>query len=505
MNMIKFFEILKFTGQCLACIVTFAGTATFFACSDDPNTAGVLTETESGQTASLTVVASSTSENAAAIKMALTKTIDNRTTVIDSAIADTNLQATFKKVPFNDFSIIATAYDESENIVASSLISSESLAKDNLLNDSGFVKSTIKMSLQKPALLQVRNDIAEFSLGDSLCISRTLSCGVFDEAAQNAGYITIINVPSDITYEQIEIVNAKGAHTQTISWNIPATDTLRVTHQGVSQASEVLNFTLPKVSYLDSLEDKTLDSLLVPFKVQASNITKKEIELEFFQDEKWNFLPQIAYTIDNGIFYWVTLPPTDSAVEISRGLLANFDNNETVDMSRTFAFNPSINAGDTLWRKGNLFHDSSLAISFWATLDSAKSDTILSAVKNDVGFQIRRCDSDAKALCTKIYNGLDSATTDTIEYGKIKLFDGARHHYSLIIHKKHLSIVVDGNVIRSTDLKLSESFYKLTDLVAGANLENILLYSFGDFVRKPKDKGWHRLNAWLQAFYELQK
>lgn len=494
----KFFKILKFIELHLTSVVALASSAVLFACSESSNTAGVWTETESGQTASLTVVMSGIDSNSATVKLALTRTIDNRTTIIDSAIVDSNLQATFKKVPYNDFSIVAAAYDQEENNLSSSLISSESLAKSDLLTDSGFVESTIKMNLHKSALLQVRNDIAELSIGDSLCISRTLSCGIYDETAQDAGYITITNVPSDISYSQIEIVSAKGTHTQPVSWNVTTTDTLHVTHQGVSQINKILSFTLSKVSYLDSLSDKTLDSLLVPFKKES------EDSLDFFQDKNWNFLPQVANSIGKETFYWITLPPMDSSVEISYGT-ANFNKDETVSSSRVLAFKTSVNAGDTVWQTEDLFRDSSIAISFWATLDSAKSELILSAVQSEIGFEIRRCDSDKKAICTKIYNGIDTAATDTMEYGKSKLFDGERHHYSLVIHKKHLSIVVDGQVIRSTDLKLSEKFYKLKDLIVGADIENLLLYSFGDFIRKPEDKSWHRLNAWLQAFYELQK
>ncbi len=491
----------KIAGLTLASL-SLAG---FMGCSENSTTAGVISETESGQTASLTVAVSGTGNNFATVKMALTRTIDNRTTVIDSAIVDSNMQATFAKVPYSDFGIIATAYDKNENAISYGIVSSDEFAKDYLLTDSGFVNSFVKMELHKPALLQVRNDIAEFNLGDSLCISRTISCGVYDEAAKEAGYVTIDAVPSNARYSQIEIVGVQGVQTQSVSWYVASTDTLLVTHQGLSQVNEILEFTLPKVSYLDSLKDKTLDSLLVPFKVNKADSAKHDYDLEFFQDVNWNMLPDVAFITDDGLFYWITFPSMDSSVQIYRSS-TEIANGETIGTTRAFAFWPSLNAGDTAWRKGNIFdEDSSFALSFWATLDSAKSDTIISAIQGDVGFEIRRCDSNPNAICTKIYNGVDTAATDTVEYGKIKLFDGEKHHYSLAIHKKHLSIVVDGNVVRSTDLKLSEKFYELTDVKVGADIENLLFYSFGDFIRKPEDKGWDRMNAWLQAFYELQK
>lgn len=475
----------------------FAGLMNLAGCSEGGSTAGVWTETESGQTASLTVLVSDESNSARSVKLALTRTIDNRTSVIDSAIADSSMKATFEKVPYNDFSIVATAYDKDNAIVSNNVVSSESFAKDHLLTDSGFVKNSIKMNLRSPALLLVRNDIAELQLGDSLCISRTLSCGIYDESAKNAGYITIGNVPSSVNYNQIEIVNAKGTQTHPVDWYVDSADTLHVTHQGVTKTNEILEFSIPKVSYLDSLGDKTLDSLLIPIKTKGQ-------DLESFQDENWNGLPQIAFVTGGNLLNWVTLPPMGSSIQVSRGITA-IDDYETVGASRVFAFNSSANAGDTAWRKGEIFEDSSFALSFWATLDSAKSDTVISAIKDDAGFEIRRCDSNPNTICTKIYNGVDTAAAVTVEFGKVKLFDGENHHYSLAIHKKHLSIVVDGNVIRSTDLKLSEDFYKVTDIKVGTDIENLLLYSFGDFIRKPEDKEWHRMNAWLQAFYEMQK
>ncbi len=495
-NICGFVADMSLAGLCLACIV---------GCSENgTDTAGVLSETESGQTASLTVNLSDIGEGSAIVKMALTRTIDNRTTVIDSAIVDNSLQVTFPKVPYNDFGIVATAYDKNENVISSGMISSESIARDSLWTDSGFVMNSVKMSLHKPALLQIRNDIAELNLGDSLCVSRILSCGVYDEAAQDAGHVTIGTVPSSAYYGQIEIIKVQGVQTKSVSWYVSSADTIHVTDQGLSQFNEVLEFALPKVSYLDSLSDKTLDSLLVPFKKSKTDSAKTGDSKNFFQEENWNFLPDVAFITDDGLFYWITLPSMDSSVQIYRSS-TEIDNGETIGTTRAFAFWPSLNAGDTAWRKGDIFTDSSFALSFWATLDSAKSDTIISAIQGDVGFEIRRCDSDFSAICTKIYNGMDTTATDTVEYGKIKLFDGKFHHYSLAFHKKHLSIVVDGSVIRSTDLKLGEKFYELTDVKVGAEIENLLFYSFGNFIRKPEDKGWERMNAWLQAFYELQK
>jgi hypothetical protein len=151
--------------------------------------------------------------------------------------------------------------------------------------------------------------------------------------------------------------------------------------------------------------------------------------------------------------------------------------------------------------------DSSVAISFWFEIESlAKDAYLLSAGSDSLGFDIRRCSKDTTALCARVYNGIDSASTDSVEYGKAAVLDGKRHHYSLAIHKKHLVIAIDGKTIRDTDLKLSEDFYGIKDIQIGETpLQNLALYSFGDFIKHKNDKNWNRLKAWLYAFYEMQK
>ena len=64
----------------------------------------------------------------------------------------------------------------------------------------------------------------------------------------------------------------------------------------------------------------------------------------------------------------------------------------------------------------------------------------------------------------------------------------------------------DGKTIRDTDLKLSEDFYGIKDIQIGKTpLQNLALYSFGDFIKHKNDKNWNRLKAWLYAFHEMQK
>jgi hypothetical protein len=168
---------------------------------------------------------------------------------------------------------------------------------------------------------------------------------------------------------------------------------------------------------------------------------------------------------------------------------------------------------ERLFKDRNVFSDdSSFAIGFWLSLDESEltedNSVLISSLSNNgkLGFEIRQCESEKTALCTKIYNGIDSISTAEKEFGKAKILDGTEHYYSLVIHKKHLDISADGKSIHSTDLKLSDDFYGLKGFVLGDyDLGQLIVYSFGNFIRKESEKNWNRLKAWQRAFFELQK
>ena len=157
----------------------------------------------------------------------------------------------------------------------------------------------------------------------------------------------------------------------------------------------------------------------------------------------------------------------------------------------------------------------SFAVSFWIerngevadSADNSDSIEILSAGTDTLGLKIAQCEKDAQFICTTIHSGIDTDSSDNAIYGKAKVLDGKRHHVSLAIHEKHLTIAIDGETIRDTDLKLAENFDKdLRHIQVGDEpLEDFIVYYFDDSIRKDEDKDWTRLKAWLMAFYELQK
>lgn len=159
--------------------------------------------------------------------------------------------------------------------------------------------------------------------------------------------------------------------------------------------------------------------------------------------------------------------------------------------------------------EGPVFVDSSVAVSFDFAFDMTLVNThemvLVDATfegedSSKVGFEIRSCKEDVQKLCVKIYNGLDSASSDSVEYLGEKLLDGTSHKFAMAIHKKHLNITIDGKTVRDTDLKLDENFYKPEDLKLGAApITHFVYFSFGDYIRQKQDEGWSRLKAWMIA------
>lgn len=496
------------------------------ACSEDTSTAGVLTETESGQTASLTISINTNLEvgNPYEIssrpRVALMRTINDRSEIIDSAVTDSNNEVTFKNVPYSNFSIVATAQDTLSKASFASIITDKILESQNLLSDTGFAETLLEIDLYKTAKIKLNAATLGIAPGDTVCITGTLSCGTYDNSAQESGYISIENIPAStysdsyVDYDQVEIIHDGAARKDTVYWRVFPGDDRTANKNAVVDIVSEWSFTLPSISLLDSLQDKTLDSLIAPIPVKRPVTQDDYIVCAFgstttsdFMDKSQNSLPwsNSNYRGADSITTWVMLPPMDSAVTIYK---VHGEIYPLAAASSRIQYSDSFASGDTLYR-ATFSEDSSIAVGFWINAKGSEDSirhTILSLGSDSIGFKVAQCEKNADYACSRIYSGLDSATTDSLIYGKAKILDGERHHLSLVIHKKHLSIAVDGTTIHDTDLKISGKFYDLKGLQVGDYpLENVVVHSFGRYIRKDGEKDWTRLKAWLMAFYKMQK
>jgi hypothetical protein len=506
--------------------LAFSMATLFSACAmpedNGTSTAGVLTETESGHTVAFAiseeleldhVMVPKSAKKSGKVQFALTRIVDGKTKLMDSATVEYGDYAVFEDIT-GAYSVVATVTGMDGE--KDTLYGADILKRNDV--------DTVVVGVRKPATLQISTDykiwensdsVSVFAKGDTLCITGTLACKQVTKEDIKQGYATLGNIPlfnnGDVA-KQIEISNGEDFRAVGVTLNLNAGDTLFVDNVLSIKHLYDIELTLPKSDLFDSLGEYSLDSLIVPIHFwynSNSYIRSASYYTDKFIDAQNNILlgPRYSRVFAEDSFYaWYVIPKMDSTTTLTafEGDI-NWDNvPSSYDRIREFVSEP---VTDSLLTTRKVFTDSSFALSFWFELDNLEKDGRLFYSGTDsLGFEIRRCEKDSTALCTRIYNGIDTSSTDSIEYGKANVIDGKRHHYSFVIHKKHLTIAIDGETVRDTDLKLSTEFFKLEEIYTGsAPAQDVMLYSFGDFIKYKSDKNWTRLKAWLYAFYEMQK
>ena len=480
--------------------------------------AGVLTETESGHTVAFTLhsyVDEYNPKQSAKVNFALTKIVDGKTKLLDSATVKYGDYAVFEDIT-GAYSVVATAIGL--NGEKDTLYGVDVLKRNDV--------DTVYVRVQEPATLKISTSYTEtvksshgeetqeiFSEGSTLCITGTLTCKKISKDDIKRGYAIVKNIPlfdNEDYVKQIEIQSGKELRTLGVEWNFSAGDTLFASDSFIAEKTLLdFDFKLPESDMYDTIGGAVIDSLIVPIKISSDDFRSQSLYTSYDNKFLLDQLGNIILTSSKGkvlsedtTLYWIVIPKMDPTAKLSL-VRGGYDHSPAHNRLRAFW---SEVKEDTLWRWIEMFEDSSFAISFWLELDSLADSTVLLGNCDSLGFEIRRCQKDSSAICTRIYNGIDTASTDSIEYGKASILDGKRHHYSLAIHKKHLTIAVDGVTIRDTDLKLSEKFYSVEGIRATPGLaKDILFYSFGDYIRYKGDRSWTRLKAWLYALYEMQK
>ncbi len=515
---------IKFIGFFFICLLA--------ACSDSStNTAGVLSETESGETASTVTLSGSlyyydllSQRNYSGTIVALTRVANGRTTLIDSTTTDSTGNFTFVNAPTDGYGIVATLKKSDSTFASFYPLTPENYNKD----------STLYIEIAPAATIMLSPHYNGLSVGDTICITGMLSCTTITNQNKDDKFIEISGIPAtrngptSTSITQIEIANKNGVRNVQVDWNLTINGTLVIDDNVLAKIDKETIITLPKIDEMDSLSDKTLDSLIVPVFLTSDHIVSYTHD-NGFMDENNSVLPWVfgydhSYNPDNSIsnyksVIFVTIPSIKASATIKE--LYGEPGSINVNPDSRIRLFSDIDVNDTIHnyraiealREAEIFtEDSSFAFGFWITLDgeslTENNNVLLSSKSSDgkMGFEIRQCENEKQSLCTRIYNGQDTSSTDNIEFGEAKILDGEQHYYSVVIHKKHLDIGADGKSIRSTDLKLADKFYELKGLLPGEHvLTHFTLYSFGDFIRKADDKNWERLKAWQRAFYELQK
>lgn len=528
------------------------------ACSNGTDTAGVISETESGQTAQAEYVKVTGIVNGTdgkPIPQALVyytgdDTLTHHTTILDSTLSDDD----------GTFAFDSIADCTRRRGCTARLYVKATIEKDTLLGfvyeyhyfssrDSSLIYHEIEVG--KPATLNIATAELRGSHNvdaDSVCFEGTFICAAITQQDRDKGYFTIEGFPPGKINDQW--LWYEGEATQrgfvleiepgsTFFWGVG----------GAGYAVDSIRLALPEraLHLLDSFGlEPTLDSLFIPYKLSTKVYDYPE------NDDYGNTPDPLVDEFGNRIFslkaegetqearYWMSVSTlgkdTLTARWLQRGHISDeiypniqhlhatikpgtsFDdtlfNTHHVTYGTCVMYKRQQNtasteiASDNCWETGSYdWQENSFAVSFWLNtkdIDTDSKPVLFSAGNDTLGFKIAQCESDPQSVCTMLKASADSVNSEV--YGKAKFFDGKKHHFSLVIYEKHLTIAIDGQTVHDTDLKPAAEFYGgIRGIRTGDyTLEDFVTFLPGSYIRKDGEKDWTRLQAWLMAFYEMQ-
>ena len=504
-------------------VILFAGAvfALLSACSDSTDTAGVISETESGKTIA-GIVTDFDGNTIKGAKVALMRSdfIAVRNIPEMETTTDDSGKFSFEDIKIDSFNI---------------QVSSDGLLDfRNILDITMPEDSVYRFEVSEGSNLKLELNAYDLALGDTICIDGSLNCFVVNSEDVDRGYILADGIPNAY-FEKITIMTAEGeTETDSVYWSFRSEDTLLVTRD--------------KPGYLVGLRKMTFnDSVVATLKAMDSSITLKHIpilvesksetvptlidangyEIDYLLDAKsakgkevlLMDLPEIsANMLDGNVLSLREIEPTYLSLGPHPYTFYNLDEYDSEGYYGTGLHLDSTKKDLKLHKYADgfpLFEDGSLGFSFWIK-GEAPADTgftIFSSTPSvNGGFEIRQCSKDPATICTRIYSGLETASTDTTLYGSAKILDGSWHHYFVVFVQKHLTIAVDGKTIRNTDIKISDDFSESQfnidiggKTAFNGEIDEIFLTSFDDSIRAKGDTTWQQLQSWLSVFYELQK
>ena len=190
---------------------------------------------------------------------------------------------------------------------------------------------------------------------------------------------------------------------------------------------------------------------------------------------------------------------------------------KTSEISRVFAESKSglsVTEGDFMNTFITDTTSNSLGISFWIEEDGSKiaekDSSILDSKENDVTYRLR-VGEKPEQLCANFYRRVSKDSTYTDSFPELgnsychNVLDGERHHYAMYIKANHIVIAIDGKTVEDT--KMKNAFIIFPGFVTGNHkLKNLTVFSLKQSaIAQSDDSGWERLQAWLNAYYLLQK
>ncbi|WP_290765532.1 carboxypeptidase-like regulatory domain-containing protein [Fibrobacter sp. UBA4297] len=478
----------------------FALASLFSACTDE-NHAGVLTETESGTTiASIVIDGSGSPVVSARVSLLSANHVATRMAPIKTATTDENGKYTIDSVAAGEYALQISNTEHTQSAYQTLTVKDSKTDLQTL--------NVPEAKLEENASLELDLGTYDLDKGDTLCITGTLNCTAVSESDLKSGTVKLDEIPP-AEFTNIILIRGAGRDTSTrnVKWDFVPGEKLEV-------SSEFVTVTVPEeaLSAAKKLNgEKTLESMIVPVTIPT------KVKNPVLIDNNGDSLAVFKAENDADSSLYFTAIPSIDAGTYKFTTVSSETAYKASAISRVFAESKSglsVTEGDFMNTFITDTTSNSLGISFWIEEDGSKiaeaDSLIIDSKENDVTYRLR-VGEKPEQLCTNFYRRVSKDSTYTDSFPELgnsychDVLDGERHHYALYIKANHVVIAIDGKTVEDT--KMKNAFIIFPGFVTGNHkLKNLTVFSLKQSaIAQSDDSGWERLQAWLSAYYLLQK
>ncbi len=327
----------------------------------------------------------------------------------------------------------------------------------------------------------------DYSAKDIVCLDYSFTCHTLTEEDIQKGFFLMENIPDGAYQNLCTATSCKPMDKPVVTKDAVGEISIAFPEDAAGMFDSTLtDKSLKNVLALISLEDEVSNPMLV----NNSSLTKLTPSgngtKRYWASVDFNTLDTARYNVVEG-----------AGIGISSNII--FAGNAIQD---SVLERPYMLANNT----------KQVGYSFKVKFDGSQEPDVLSLLKTDdeslSGFEIHQCEAKSKSICTRIRSGLDSVATDTTVYGKTEILDGEEHQFAIVFAGNHLTIAVNGKIIRDTDLKVENYFTNYLTMetaIGGVELKDFVEFTLDENIRLDGELTWDRLKAWLVAHQMLNK
>ena len=478
----------------------------FTACSNSDH-AGVLSETESGESIAgmLFTEAGTPAAKAAVYIVREDFNAAHDTILAESKTAeDGSFVLETQKLSAGNYSVLFENADE--NLAAKTAIT---LGDGNAKNFGDTLN--ISATILPTATVAIPFSEMPLDAGDTLCLTGTLVCKNITASDKQNGVVILSGIPA-AEYNRLEIFGEES-ESVSVSWKIESGSTFVAKKDDANAAAHTFSRTLADLNF--GKLPNTLDS--VPFSIWLLTNANHPLLV----NEMGDVLPsEKIYAAGDSSLYRVIIPQFNYAEnrmqkisQLNAEISAYSFNRiryaapwDSLTSAGIFAGGKEFgNVTPDSVSNFEIFQDGKFAISFWMKLDKNafgkdSSVALFTAMQDSLGFVIRQNRfNNYKSIGVELFVNADTVLiSDTTIYGSAKILDGNWHYYAVILRGDHIHVMLDGKVIHNTDFNLAKGFGKLENFVIGDSRLN-------GIVDELKIYDGTQDTLWMRSVYEMER